>query len=201
MSAHTIHWRIACAIAILATFLVSPGVQAASTGFSRNFVGMKLQDQEGRSLDLTRWSGRIVLINFVYTGCSTSCPVQTRALADMQRQLPGALRSRVQLLSVSLDPLQDTPAALKGFAKRMGADLSNWSFVTGRPQDVERLSQALRLFRPGAQVRKPDDHSTALWLVDPKGELRMRYAGNTPDVPRLLREIAALDALMNVPKS
>ncbi len=174
---------------------------AASTGFAANFGGMKLLDQDGRPLDLTRWSGRIVLINFVYTGCSTSCPIQTRALADMQRQLPGSLRSRVQLLSVSLDPLQDTPAALKDFAKRMGADLSNWRFATGRPQDVERLSQALRLFRPGAEVRKPEEHSTALWLVDPKGELRMRYAGNPPDVPRLLREIAALDALMNAPKS
>jgi protein SCO1 len=193
-------WCGAFAVAILATVLVSPAVLAASTGFSRNFVGMKLQDQEGRPLDFARWRGRIVLINFVYTGCSTSCPVQTRALADMQRQLPVSLRSRVQLLSVSLDPLQDTPATLKDFAKRMGADLSNWSFATGRPQDVERLSQALRLFRPGAEVRKPDDHSTALWLVDPKGELRMRYAGNTPDVPRLLREIAALDALMNAPK-
>lgn len=174
---------------------------AASTGFAANFGGMKLLDQDGRPLDLTRWSGRIVLINFVYTACSTSCPIQTRALADMQRQLPGSLRSRVQLLSVSLDPLQDTPAALKDFAKRMGADLSNWRFATGRPQDVERLSQALRLFRPGAEVRKPEEHSTALWLVDPKGELRMRYAGNPPDVPRLLREIAALDALMNAPKS
>jgi protein SCO1 len=172
-------------------------VPPAAEGFYANFQGLRLKDHDGRALDITRLSGRVCLVNFVYTGCSTTCPIQTRALADMQRQFPRPLSERVRILSISLDPLQDTPAALKDFAKRMGADLSGWTFATGRPQDIERVSNALRLFRPGTDVRKPADHSTALWLVDAQGQLRMRYAGNPPDVPRLLREIAALDALTN----
>jgi protein SCO1 len=170
------------------------------TSFYSNFQGLKLKDQEGRPLDAATLRGHLVLVNFVYTGCSTVCPVQTRALADMQRQLPTALRQRVRLLSVSLDPLQDTPQALKNFAKHMGADLGGWTFATGRPQDTERLAKALRLFRPDPNVRKPDDHSTALWLIDAKGEMRMRYGGNPPDVPRLLRELAALDQLERAAK-
>lgn len=169
--------------------------------FYANFQGARLLDQDGRPFDAARLEGRIVLVNFIFTGCSTVCPLQTRALGEVQRQLSPALRSRVRLLSVSLDPLGDTPPALKRFAQRMEVDLSGWTFVTGRPQDIERISDALRLYRPEKDVRKPDDHSTALWLVDPKGSLRIRYNGSPPDVNRLVREIGALDALLQAPKS
>ena len=193
-------WAIGCCVGFTAVG-AGPGGQpgmktaVAPTNFYSNFEGLTLLDQDGRRVLPAQWAQRIVLINFVYTGCSTVCPLQTRALADMQSQLPARMRHRVQLLSISLDPLNDTPAALKAFAVRMGADLSGWRFATGRPQDVERLSEALRLFRPGAGTRKPDDHATALWLVDPQGQLRLRYGGNPPDVPRLLRELSELDSL------
>mgnify|MGYP000394383097 CR=1 FL=1 len=59
--------------------------------------------------------GRVVLVNFVFTGCSTICPVQTRALADLQAQVPEPLRRQVHFLSISLDPLSDTPQALKAY--------------------------------------------------------------------------------------
>lgn len=191
----------------LLTFAASAGVMAlntlpqaeaaepAATSFYANFKGMTLVDQDGRRVVPLRLARRIVLVNFVYTGCSTACPVQTRALADLQSRLPQDLRARVHLLSVSIDPLNDTPQALKAFATRMGADLSGWTFATGRPEDVHRLSEALRLFRPGAGPSQPEEHSTALWLVDAHGQLRMRYGGVTPDVPRLLRELTELDRL------
>lgn len=172
-----------------------------STSFYANFTGARLLDQEGRAFTPARLAGRLVLVNFVFTACSTVCPMQTAALAGLQRQLPAGLRPRVHLLSVSLDPLQDTPQALKAFARRMGVDLAGWTWATGRPQDIERLSDALRLFRAGPDVRKPDDHSTAVWLLDGSGAVRMRYAGNPPDVPRLLRELAALDQLTRGPQS
>jgi cytochrome oxidase Cu insertion factor (SCO1/SenC/PrrC family) len=166
-----------------------------ATSFFNNFSGMKLIDQDGRQVALRRLSGRVVLVNFVYTGCSTICPVQTRALADLQRQLPEPLRRQVHFLSISLDPLTDTPQTLKAFSQRMGADLKRWSFVTGKPEDMERVADQLRLFRPGPDTKRPDDHSTALWLIDAQGQLRMRYAGNPPDIPRLLREISVVQQL------
>lgn len=167
---------------------------AADTGLYGKFAGMTLLDQDGQRFDPSTLRGRIVLVNFIFTGCSSVCPIQTHALAEMLRQLP--LRSRLSLLSVSLDPLNDTPKALKTFAQRMGADLSRWSFVAGRPEDLARLSASLRLWHPGAQERRPDDHVADLWLVDPEGQLRQRYVGNPVDVARVLREIAGLDALL-----
>ena len=199
---------LACAVAALAAPVAAPasGTAAAATGaaaakspagsFYANFDGLQLTDQDGRRFNAAQLKGQFALVNFVYTGCSTTCPLQTQALAQLPGQLAPALRDRLRLLSVSLDPLSDSPPVLKAFAKRMGADQPRWRFVTGRPADTERLSDALRLFRPGPDVRKPDEHSTAVWLIDPQGQLRMRYSGNPPDLPRLVRELTALDGML-----
>jgi cytochrome oxidase Cu insertion factor (SCO1/SenC/PrrC family) len=167
--------------------------------FYSNFKGLQLHDQDGQALHWQQWQGHLVLVNFVYTGCSTVCPVQTAALVEMGKRLPADLRGRVKRLSVSLDPLHDSAAVLKAYAQRLGADQPGWRFATGRPEDIERLSSTLALFRPGPDVRRPDDHSTALWLVDAAGMLRFRYSGNPPDVDRLVRELGQLDRLGTAP--
>lgn len=168
-------------------------VHAEADGFAANFDGAALLDQDGRHFSFGPLAGKVLLVNFVYTGCSTVCPVQTRALAEVQATLSRAVRERVRFVSVSIDPLQDTPAALRAFAKRMGADLAGWSFVTGRPADVVQIAQRLRLFRP--EGKRPDDHTTSLWAADARGRLVQRYAGNPPDRARLVRELGELVAM------
>jgi len=172
-----------------------PGRAETEPGFAANFDGASLRDQAGRRFSFGPLAGRVLLVNFVYTGCSTVCPLQTRALAEVQAALPAASRAGIRFISVSIDPLQDTPAALMAFATRMGADLARWSFVTGRPADVEHIAARLRLFRGNEAANRPDDHATALWLVDTRGRMVQRYNGNPPDVKRLVRELAALQAL------
>jgi len=188
---------LACALGLGAGTHLARATPAAprAESFYSNFHGMKLTDQDGRPVAWQALQGRFVLVNFVFTGCSTVCPLQTRALLELHPRLPAGLRPKLRQLSVSLDPLSDSPAVLKAFARRMGADLPHWRFATGRPEDIERLADKLRLFRPGPDTRKPDDHSTALWLVDPAGMLRFRYSGNPPDVARLVREISVLDQM------
>lgn len=168
---------------------------ASGPSFYDNFAHMQWQDQAGRPVRLHGLRGKVVLFNFIFTACSTVCPVQTHALAQMQGQLPAVLRPRVQLVSVSLDPLSDTPATLSNFARKFQVDHSNWSFITGRPQDVHKLVETLALFRDGKIQGALDDHATALWLVDSKGVLRTRYEGNPPDVARIGRELGALVSL------
>ena len=164
---------------------------AAATGFAANFDGAVLFDQSGRRFSFAPLAGKVLLVNFVYTGCSTICPIQTHALAEVQRALPATARRGIHFVSVSLDPLSDTPAALEAFALRMGANLARWSFVTGRPADIDRIAQALRLFR-GTDAKRPDDHATSLWAVDANGRLIQRYAGNPPEQARLVRELSEL---------
>ena len=168
-------------------------VPGKTATFDSNFEGAMLQDQEGRPFRFSLLAGKSILYNFVYTGCSTVCPIQTHVLAEVQRGLAPEVRDRVHFVSVSLDPLSDSPKVLKAFALRMGADLKHWSFITGRPADIERVADRLRLFKPDA--RQPDDHATSLWLADHEGRLMQRYPGNPPDRARLIAELTQLQTL------
>lgn len=174
---------------------------AAADNFHGHFAGMQLLDQSGRRFQPDRLRGKVVLFNFIFTGCSTVCPVQTHALAQMLQQMPPALRARVHVVSVSLDPLSDTPQTLAAFARRYPINHADWSFVTGRPDDIQRLADRLALFRGGKGQAPLEDHATALWLADTRGVLLMRYAGNPLDVPRLLRELAAVADLQGPRKA
>ena len=102
-----------------------------------------LRDQAGRPVpirDLERVSGPLA-VNFIFTTCTTICPVMTATFAQMRREL-GPEADRIRLVSISIDPEHDSPAVLAGYAERFGAP-STWSFLTGNPKEVE---QVLRSF-------------------------------------------------------
>jgi protein SCO1/2 len=73
--------------------------------------------------------GRPVVLNFIYTTCTSICPVTSQTLADLQSKL-GAARGSVHLMSISIDPEQDTPARLRDYAKKYGAG-PEWQHYTG----------------------------------------------------------------------
>lgn len=166
------------------------------TSFLTNFAPLKLVDQAGRPFAVDELRGKVVLFNFIFTSCPNICPVQTQALAEVQRAIPQSDRDRVQFVSVSIDPVHDTPAVLLSFAQRFKLDFARWSFVTGGTEDIDRLSERLRLFAQNTE-RLPENHGTTLWLMDGKGRLMQRYAGDPPEVPRLVSELHNLVALTN----
>jgi protein SCO1/2 len=174
------------------------GVLAASdqTSFLTNFAPLALVDQDGRPFRGDSLRGKVVLFNFIFTSCPNVCPVQTQALADVQRALPAPVRDRVQFVSVSIDPEHDTPAVLRSFASRVKVDFARWTFVTGGTADIDRLAEGLRLFAQNRE-RRPENHGTTLWLMDAGGRLMQRYAGDPPEVPRLVRELDTLVKLTN----
>lgn len=158
--------------------------------------GIALVDQRSRPVAEDWLRGHALLLNFVYAGCSTSCPLQVRALAAMLEGLAPAVRERLHTLSVTVDPEHDTPAALAAFARQMGAEQPGWRFATGAPAQVQRLVERMQAFdsrRTGAPPR-PEDHRTSLYLYRPDGALLQRYAGLPLDAPRLRAEITALVA-------
>lgn len=170
----------------------APGVVSAhGTSFLTNFEPLHLLDQTGRPFDPQALHGKVVLFNFIFTSCPKICPLQTRALLEVQRKLAEPDRARVHFVSVSIDPVNDTPEVLRAFAARYEVDLSRWTFVTGEKADINRLADRLRVFAEN-QERVPDNHGTALWLMDAQGRLMQRYAGNPPEVDRLASELQAL---------
>lgn len=138
--------------------------------------GFELTDQSGRPFRLEDLRGRAVLIDFIFTNCPGPCPILTASMVQVQRRLGDDLSERVHFVSVSLDPERDTPAALTSYASRHGADLGNWSFVTGAVPDVERV---LMSYGVGKRVLEDGeiDHLVATMLIDPEGRIVERYLG------------------------
>jgi protein SCO1/2 len=152
-----------------------------------------LIDQEGQPFSFSQLEKTTVLVNFIFTNCAVSCPAQTQALVGIQRQLPATLRSRVRFVSVTVDPERDTAPILKQYAKAMGADLSGWSFVTGKASELDWLQHYYAVAASAGNKDKLD-HEVAVFLLDAHGRLMQKYTGDF-DKPRLLREIGEVDAL------
>jgi len=92
---------------------------------------VQLVRDDGRRVSLPREldDGRAVVLNFIFTSCSSICPLSSQTLAQFQRDL-GAERDQVHLVSISIDPEQDTPARLREYAKKFGAG-RGWQHYTG----------------------------------------------------------------------
>lgn len=182
--------------------LILPILSLAQTpvdpsSFYSNFNEIMLVDQDNHSFQITKLAGTVTLYNFIFTHCSNVCPIQTKQLSEIQKSLSADTRKHVQFVSISLDPLNDTPAVLKAFAQKHGVDFNGWSFVTGKPQDIQKLSDKLGLYdkRKEAEqkdIKRPDGHMTHLWLVNSDGQLMQRYIGNNIDGKRLASEISTL---------
>jgi len=85
-----------------------------------------------------------VALNFIFTSCSAVCPIATRTMAELQGQMrPG---EHLRLVSISLDPLNDTPAVLRDYARKAGAG-PGWHFYTGSVAASEAAQRAFDLYR------------------------------------------------------
>jgi protein SCO1 len=165
------------------------------TSFYSNFENQTYTDQNNHAFNYASLSGKVNLFNFIFTQCSNVCPIQTKQLVEIKKLLPPNVNKNVQIVSVSLDPLNDTPKVLNTFAKKTGANLPSWSFITGSPESIQQLVDRLQLFGNEKQVKdakRPNDHTTALWLIDKNGRLMQRYSANPLDVKRIAQEVEQL---------
>lgn len=119
-----------------------------------------LLDPSGRERKLKTdvMGDRVVVVNFVFTTCTTVCPVSSAILAQLQERLGAQLGKDVQLVSITVDPQRDTPARLKAYASKVGAG-PGWTWLTGRKDVVDGVLKSF-----GAYTTKPEDHP-AMMLV------------------------------------
>jgi protein SCO1/2 len=170
------------AVAMAAPAMAQPAVLAGVQGV----------DQHGRPFQASQLRGKVVLMHFVFTGCSTTCPTQVAELAALHAALPEAVRGKVAFVSVSVDPLADTPAALAAFARARGAERNGWRFVTGAPKALAPLYERMQVFDARAAAPGAGDHRTSLYLYGADGRLLQRFRGVPVDQTRLLAELGRL---------
>ncbi len=131
-----------------------PGPQDAATYFTE----LELQTQDGRPVRFYSdvLQGRTVLINVIYASCKDACPLLTQQLNEVRAHLPADMFGKqVFFVSLTSDPANDTPQALKEFAKKQGADVPGWTFLTGRKDRVDHILKKL-----GQYSETIEGHST-----------------------------------------
>jgi protein SCO1/2 len=92
-------------------------------------------------------------LNFIFTTCTSICPVMSATFAEVQRQL-GADSDRVRMISISIDPEHDTPEKLRAFARRHDAG-PQWRFLTGTSADIVAVQKAFDAYRGNKMGHEP----------------------------------------------
>ncbi|MBI3924332.1 MAG: SCO family protein [Armatimonadetes bacterium] len=139
-----------------------------------------LVDQDSRSVSLKAFRGKVVLVTFLYTKCPfpDKCPMiaqklgQTRELIDSLKDG----RKEFQVISITLDPERDTPEALKAYARGNDKAFPNWTFLTGKPEQIARVTA---LF--GVVYWKEKgiiEHNLRTAIIDRKGRLHTLLRGS-----------------------
>jgi len=188
---------ILCALLALPLSAAAQEVPPAEEKVDLKVPDVDLVDQDGKPVhfysDLVR--GKVVMMNFIFTSCTTICPPMGATFGKVEQLLGDRVGRDVHLISVSVDPATDTPERLKAWGKKFGAG-PGWTLVTGAPDTVTQLLKALGVFTPNRS-----DH-TPLVLAgnDPRGEWTRAYGLAAPaKLVELLDRLAAPAAAAPAP--
>jgi protein SCO1/2 len=144
-----------------------------------NVPEFTLVERSSREVTNKELEGQIWIADFVYTTCGGICPIMTGKMKRLQDKLPAEIR----LVSFSVDPDVDTPAVLREYANKFGADPNRWLFLTGNRESLFTLSRdgfKLAVAADNGTELEPITHSSRFVLVDRQGRVRGYYSMDDP---------------------
>jgi len=103
---------------------------------------------------------RVVVINFIFTTCTTICPPMGANFSKLQKMMGPRVGRDFELISISVDPAVDTPERLKAWAEKFGPG-PGWTLLTGSKPEIDKLLKALKVF-----TADKTDHSPIVLLGD-----------------------------------
>jgi len=151
-----------------------------------------LLTQDGDALKLSSevMGDRIVVVDFIYTTCTTVCPVLSAILSQVQREVGDRLGKDVVLVSITVDPLRDSPARLKDYSARLQAR-DGWYWLTGSKTDIDDVLRAMGAYTPSFK-----DHPSMILVGDSSNDTWSRYVG-FPGANQILKKIDELSTARN----
>jgi len=165
-------------------------VSSSSEQLSKlNIPDIELLDQNGRKIhfytDLVK--GQTVVINFIFTTCTTICPPLGATFARVQKELGDKAGRDVRFISISVDPATDTPERLKAWGAKFRAG-DSWTFITGDKPQVDDLLRAL-----GASSARREDHSPTILIGNDSHGIWTRTYGlaHTAQLVQLINDMIA----------
>lgn len=146
-----------------------------------NFVGDVLGD-------------RIVIIDFVYTTCTTVCPVLSAIFSQIQRRLGDRLGGDIHMVSISVDPVRDTPERLSAYAAKLQAR-PGWIWLTGEKTSVDNVLRGLGAYTPDFE-----DHPSMILVGDMQSGTWQRFFG-FPGPDKILAVVEELQTARQVART
>ncbi len=147
---------------LLATAFAFPAgrSEAAPHKYHRSVESYKAPDvvlvnQDGKKVSLKTLleTDKPVVVDFIYATCTTICPVLSAGFASLQRRL-GPDCGKVQLVSITIDPENDTPQVMKQYLERYRAK-PGWQFLTGSRDDIDDVMEAFNAYFPNKMTHLP----------------------------------------------
>jgi protein SCO1/2 len=134
------------------------------------FPNVELVDQDGNKVrfydDLLK--DKVFAINFIYTKCMDSCPLETAALRQVEKALGELMGKEVFFYTISIDGDRDNAKALKDYAAKFHAG-PGWKFLTGKPEDVVLLRQKLGMYREDGKAEQSlSEHGISILMGNEK---------------------------------
>jgi len=150
-----------------------------------------LLNQEGERFVSNSLRGKIVVLDFIYTTCTDVCPLFTANFAQIQRSLKNEHKGEIFFISITTDPEVDSPKVLKAYARRYGADLQNWAFLTGPESQLKEVWNGfgIKVIRKGRGVVQ---HTSLTTVIDQRGIRRFNYFGEKWQANDVLNDMSTL---------
>jgi protein SCO1/2 len=131
-------------------------------------------------------SDKPVVLNFIYTSCTTICPILSATFSQIQREL-GTDSAGLRMISISIDPEQDSPERLQDYARRFKSSV-NWHFLTGDIEDIINIQKALDAYRGDKMNHIP---LTFLYSANVDTWIRMEGFPSAAEIVAEYRELLA----------
>jgi protein SCO1/2 len=142
-----------------------------------------LLDTRGRPFGSDELAGQVYVANFIFTRCTSICPLLTRAMATLQQRYDDENIEGIRLVSITIDPEFDTPEKLAEYATAHQVDTQRWTFLTGtQAQIVELVEKGFKTAVGQPELAGNDlidiAHSGHLVIVDGQGGIRGYYGSD-----------------------
>lgn len=164
-------------IAVMALLFLGIGVGMGY--FKKNlYTVMKvpdfqLTDQNNKTITNRDMLGKVYLVEFFFSKCPTICPVMNTNMRAIEDEINSP---DFGIISISIDPENDTPELLKKHAQRIGVKSPNWHFLTGNRDYIGKLADQFNIYVGDKEDESESlNHSGMIALVDKEGNIRCRY--------------------------
>lgn len=152
-----------------------------------------LTNVDGSRVTAEHLRGSVLLLTFMYTHCSGTCPLVTERVKKIADRLQDqhVLGKNVKLVSISFDPARDTPRWLKTYSEAVGVNSKSWMFLSGTPEETALLLKRYD-FEAKREPTGDYDHVSRVYLIDAAGRIRQIYSLGFLDEELILRDVKSL---------